>query len=188
MAPFLTLYTPTFRRPRSLVACLASVQAQTVVEQIEHLVIVDHCGKGIGGMYAAIPQYRAAVHGDYVYVLSDDDVLASTDAVERLVAYVREQDFPDVVICTARYGHYPWLPLPSQVARLATEGPLHGAIGLPNIITRGDVWRARCDQYGQAYDGDYTFLRHLWDARCRFEHWPFHFATGPCGGGQPERA
>lgn len=168
-------------------ACFASVEAQTWVREIEHLVVVDHYGKGIGGMYEEIVRYRDAVHGEYVYVLSDDDVLAVPEAVERLAEFVASNDRPDVVICNARYGHYPWLPLPGQIQRLAVDGPLHGAIGLPNTIVRGEVWREFCGSYGPVYDGDYVFLKTLWDARRRFTHWPFHFATGPCGGGQPER-
>jgi glycosyltransferase involved in cell wall biosynthesis len=50
MTPFLTVLTPTYRRPVGLVACLESVWTQTAIDQIEQVVMVDHIGLGIGGM------------------------------------------------------------------------------------------------------------------------------------------
>ena len=63
MTPFISFYTPTYRRPEGLAACLASVGRQTVVDEIEQVVIPDHLGRGIGGMYGELPKYVDALHG-----------------------------------------------------------------------------------------------------------------------------
>jgi hypothetical protein len=47
MQPFLTLYTATYKRPQQLARCLASVAMQTLVNEIEHIVIPDHVGLGM---------------------------------------------------------------------------------------------------------------------------------------------
>ena len=49
---FLSVYTPTYKRPQALARCKASVAAQTI--PTEHVIIVDEIGIGIDGMYGAI--------------------------------------------------------------------------------------------------------------------------------------
>jgi len=43
---FLSVYTPTYKRPQALARCKASVAAQTI--PTEHVIIVDEIGIGIG--------------------------------------------------------------------------------------------------------------------------------------------
>ena len=83
VSPFISFYTPTYRRPKQLSACLASVSAQRGIEPgtIEQVVIADHVGVGIDGMYARVASYAEALHGIYVHFLSDDDVLAGPHVV-----------------------------------------------------------------------------------------------------------
>jgi hypothetical protein len=57
--PFLTFYTPSYRRPHGLAKCLASVQMQTIVSEIEQIVIPDHVGLGVGGMFAQVSRYAS---------------------------------------------------------------------------------------------------------------------------------
>ena len=66
--PFLTFYTPTYKRPEGLAQCLASVAAQTIADEIEQVVIPDHVGIGIDGMYRRLPTYTEAVHGMSVHI------------------------------------------------------------------------------------------------------------------------
>lgn len=152
-APFLTFYTPTYRRPQGLAACLRSVSAQTARDRIEQIVIPDHVGHGIEGMYAAIPQYAAMVHGAYVHLLADDDVLAAPDVVERLEMAIGET-LPPLVIVRALKGA---LTLPLG----AVWPPVCGRIDLGCIITRADVWKRHCGSYGKRYEGDFDFVAAL---------------------------
>lgn len=164
--PFITLYTPTYKRPQALVRCIKSVERQTIADQIEQIIIPDYVGRGVGGMYEQVPQYVSAVHGQYVYFLADDDVLDASDVVERVRDYVQEQDEPPpVIIVRAEKGG---LMLP-----LEPHGePVQGHIDLGCFIVRGDLWRefAGRGAYGNRYEGDYDFGRALWDAGHAFHY------------------
>lgn len=150
MTPFLTLYTPTYRRPQGLARNLASVQAQTAVADIEQIVIPDHVGIGIGGMFSRVPYYADAVHGRYVAFLCDDDVLAGPEVVERLKAVAQAEGYPPLlVVQTAKNGAvYPTHPF---------WPPRLGQIDLNCLIVRSDIWRRHVRAYGNRYEGDYDF-------------------------------
>lgn len=183
MKPFLTFYTPTYRRPQGLARCLASVQAQTVVERIEQIVIPDHCGvggdEGVAAMFGKIPQYANAVHGDYVHILGDDDELASPVVVEIVKEFIEANGRPELVIVDVIKGgaHWPEPPAwPPQLAR----------IDLGCGIVRADVWKHHVADYGAAYEGDFIFYRALHQAGVQAAIFPFLFLTGGVSHGATE--
>lgn len=163
MSPFLTFYTPTYRRPRLLGKCLSSVWMQTAVDDIEQIVVPDHVGVGVGGMYDRIPDYASAVHGDYVHILADDDELATPTAVAALRDDVRGAGNPPLVICRARKGV-------REFPRSRYWPPAFQQIDLGCLVIRADVWRANLGAYGGEYIGDYLLATAL--ARQGIEpHW-----------------
>jgi hypothetical protein len=150
MKPFLSLYTATYKRPQQLARCLASVAGQTLVNEIEHIVIPDHVGLGIGGMYQRVKDYIHAVHGEYVHFLADDDVLADPGVVEVVKQAAEQNDYPPMLIVRAVKGG---LMLPfGQV-----WPPVCGQIDLGCLIARADVWKAHAHRYGNRYEGDFDF-------------------------------
>ena len=155
MTPFLSLYTPTYRRPQGLAANLASVQAQTAVADIEQIVIPDHVGIGIGGMFSRVPQYADAVHGRYVAFLCDDDVLAGPTVVEQLRDVAKAEGYPPLIIVRTQKGGAVW---PDGNA----WPPRMGAIDLNCLIVRSDIWRSHVHCYGNRYEGDFDFAAALW--------------------------
>lgn len=177
--PFMTFYTPTYRRPKGLAACLDSVQRQTAVDAIEQIVIPDHVGLGIGGMYQRIPDYADAVHGDYVHVLADDDVLASPTVVERVRDFARTHDQPALILVAVNKAGN-WI-LPSWP-------PVCGAIDLGCLIVRGDVWQAHAAAYGACYEGDYTFAAALHANHVQAVRMDLHFLSGGVMHGAAEAA
>lgn len=160
MTPFLTLYTPTFRRPQGLARNLASVQAQTAVADIEQIVVPDHVGIGIGGMFSRVQRYADAVHGQYVMFLCDDDVLAGSDVIERLRAAAGAAGFPELLIVQARKGGATWPAAPAWPPRM-------GHIDLNCLVVRSDIWRRHVGRYGDRYEGDFDFAQALWMAGTR---------------------
>ena len=71
---FLSVYTPTFRRPTLLAQCRASVLSQT--EPVQHVIVHDDVGIGIDGDAPATSRTTPQkCTGEYVMVLSDDNVL-----------------------------------------------------------------------------------------------------------------
>ena len=54
--PFLSIYTPTFRRPQYLAKNMASVGRQTAAQHVEQIIVPDHVGYGVvGGLYGRMP-------------------------------------------------------------------------------------------------------------------------------------
>src|SRR5689334_11810505 len=102
MRPFLSVYTPTYKRPGFLALCQASVAMQT--EPCEHVIVHDEVGIGIDGMFAAIKEHAHLVTGEYVLVLSDDNFLVDPDVVADLKAFAQANDWPSVVIWKGQIG------------------------------------------------------------------------------------
>lgn len=180
--PFVTFITPTYRRPKALAHNLASVQAQTAADDIEQIVLPDPVGLGVAeGLYGRLPRYAAAVHGQYVNVLCDDDVLASPQAVELLRAFVRTHARPPkvIVVEVTKGGRR----LPSCLP----EGPPQcGHVDLTSFIVRADIWRQHVDDYGRRYEGDYDHAKALFDAGYGFRFMPQMWAIGGASHGRVE--
>lgn len=183
MNPFLTLYTPTYKRPQGLARCMESVGNQTAVVDIEQIVIPDHLGVGISGMYLRVPYYASATHGQYVAFLCDDDVLASPTVVETVRACAELQGNPAVIVVMAEKGgaRYPQ----GQV-----WPPLCGQIDLNCVIVRGDIWRefAGNGAYGLRYEGDFDFMTALAEAGHAAMFCPIVFSRGGVSRGAAEVA
>lgn len=178
--PFLTIYTPTYRRPQSLIRCLASVQAQTAVRDIEHIVIPDHIGVGVGGMYARVPTYASAMHGQYVMFICDDDKLASPTVVEELRAFaIAKQQPPLIIVQTSKNGKiYPDGP---------SWPPRCGYIDLNCLIARQDVWQAHAHAYATArYESDYDFAHAIYLSGVTPIDLHLLFSTGDVSRGRTE--
>lgn len=178
--PFLTCYTPTYRRPAGLAACLESVRVQTAVAEIQHLVVPDHVGLGIGGMFQQIQQYAPAVRGQYVHILADDDVLASPTVVEQVQIFAEAYDMPPVIVVSVDKAGaiYPCVP--------DVWPPRLGTIDLGCILTRGDVWHAHVGAYGNRYEGDYDHMAALAAAGYGAARFDVLFLRGRVSHGAPE--
>lgn len=136
---------------------MASVASQTLVKEIEQLVIPDHVGVGVDGMYASVPRHKHSIYGDYVMFLCDDDVFADDTVVEQVKAYAVENSNPPLILVATQKGENIWPagnPWP----------PRMGAIDLNCAIVRADVWKQHVASYGHAYEGDYIFLKSLYNA------------------------
>lgn len=158
--PFLTFYVPTYKRPKMLADCLASIQAQSDPDY-EVVLIRDEVGIGIGGMYRDIRNHAEQVSGDYVFVLSDDNLVTDIDFVKGL----KEQaaDNPDVIVFKNEIGRV----LPS----IWGAAPVCGHIDLSCFAVKREVWQANASRWGECYEGDYYFIRALWDAGYIFKWW-----------------
>ena len=175
--PFLSFYTPTYKRPTLLARCRASVGAQTI--PCQHVVIEDTVGLGIHGMYHDIPEHAHLVTGEYVHVLADDDYLEAHDVAERVQAVAFAKSSPEVILVRAiKNGMH----LPSY-----TSGPPKlGQIDLGCVITRRDVWLAHVQDYGRRYEGDFDHVRAMWNCGRRFLFTDILFERGPAMHGRPE--
>lgn len=177
--PFLTFYTPTFRRPQGLTRCLASVRSQTAVDSIEQIVIPDHVGVGVGGMFDRIKQYADAIHGDYVHILCDDDALFAPDVVACVKYFAEAEGSPELIVVDVVKGRNRWPAPPAWPPRF-------GFIDLGCGIVRADVWKRHVADYQPVYEGDITFFNALAAAGVQASIYPILFLTGAVSRGAPE--
>lgn len=175
---FLTIYTPTFRRPKQLERCKASVAAQSE-GGYQHAIVVDDVGLGVAGMFRDIETHHADILGDYVYFLSDDDVFADEHVIRDLKAFVQTADYPDVIMARATIG-------PHTYPIFWEAPPQQGAVTLSNWIVRKHVWVDT--PYGARYEGDADFITACWQKEYRFAWWDRLICRAEgWGRGQPEK-
>ena len=180
MATFLSVYTPTFARPTLLATCRQSVEAQTARDAIQHLIVYDDVGIGIGGMFAEIQEHVGNLRGDYVYILQDDDVLAGPDVVERLRVFAIENNDPAVVIVRNQKRG---MILPTHWM----DRPRRNHIDLGSYVVRRDVLTAHAGDFAPKYDGDFEYIDAVWRAGWRFTWCDLLFARAlGTGLGRPE--
>lgn len=158
--PFLSVYTPTYRRPGLLARCEASVAAQT--EPVQHLIVRDEIGIGVAGMFAAIADHAEGVAGDYVMVLSDDNVLADPWFAAELRARSVAMGAPPVIVFKGQCG-------PSLQPLVWGREPEITRIDLSCFAVRRQLWLDSTDLWGHRYEGDFDFIHALWQQGHRFD-------------------
>lgn len=177
----ITIYTPTYQRPKALTKCIESVQAQTC-QDFEHIVYHDRVGEGIDGMFARVVASSPTFQGEYVYILQDDDWLADAKVIADVKAFIEANDKPPVIICQSRKHH---LRLPTKWGTLP---PWAGTIDLGNFIVRKDIFQVyREGLLTGRYEADFDFIRRIWDAGIEFTWYPRLICeSDQFGQGQPE--
>lgn len=151
-----------------LADCVASVEAQSCPDW-EQVIVRDEVGIGIGGMFGEIERHTDELHGEYVYVLQDDDVIVDSEFVGGLKRFADEQGMPDVVIVRSRKG-------PLDLPMVWEAAPAMGMIDLANYVVRRDVFVRFAGCFGQRYAGDFDFIDAVWRSGARFA-WCTRYAS-----------
>ena len=159
--PFLSVYTPTFRRPAALANCEVSVKAQTI--PCEHVIIPDDVGIGIAGVYADVPRHADKVHGKYVLFLSDDNYIIHADFAERLRDLIKREKNPDVVVFKN--------DIVGCIQPVVWGDVQYGNIDLSCFVVERKIWTAHAECWGHHYAGDFDFISKLWISGYRFYWW-----------------
>lgn len=177
--PMLTIYTPTYKRPTYLKRCLRSVENQTC-QDYQHLVVRDEIGIGIAGMFAEIINHLSEMKGNYIYLLQDDDVLASPDVLEELKKFLQERNRPEVIMVrNVKRGRL----LPTYWE----QAPQLGHVDLGSYIIRRDIFVKNIYRFGPRYEGDFDFIMALWNHGYQFAWLDVLFARAQALGlGRPE--
>lgn len=176
---FLTLYTPTYKRPRLLERCVESVCVQTC-KDFEQIIVRDEVGIGIAGMFREIGEHLREMHGKYVYILQDDDVLSDPEAVGELKAFAVENKYPQVIMVrNVKRGRL----LPTYWK----QAPQLGHVDLGSYVVRKDIFVKNVYRFGPRYEGDFDFISELWNQGYGFAWHDRLFATAQALGlGRPE--
>ena len=157
--PFLTCYTPTFRRPKLLECCCTSVLLQA--ERVQHVIVPDEVGIG-WRIFTEIRRHAHKCIGEYVHFLSDDCALSDSLVSIDLRRFADSSEYPEVIIWKGQYPDSvcPWQP--------AGVRPRLGYINLGNFVVRRDVWLRTADSWMAEYAGDFYYVDSLWERGCRF--------------------
>lgn len=159
---FLSVYTPTYKRPRMLGLCCESVASQT--RPVEHVIVPDLEGLGVAGMFADIPNHAHRVTGDYVMVLSDDNVLADNQFSLGLEAEAAANDYPDVIVFKG--------DILGTIQPVSWGGePVETKIDLSCFAVKREIWQRHAADWGHRYCGDFDFIHKLWENQYRFHWW-----------------
>lgn len=177
--PFLTIYTPTYKRPKFLAINKRSVDAQTCTDY-EHIIHVDGQGVGVGGMFRQMKADAEAFRGDYVYILQDDDRLCDDYVVADLQRFAQANDNPPVIICRNRKSN---MMLPDRWGMR----PEKAHIDLGSYVIRRDVFLQYKDNFAERYEADFFFIAAVWDAGVPFSWFDRLIAeSDQFGFGRPE--
>lgn len=158
MTPFLTVFTRHLaNRPTLYAQHCASLEAQTCQDFV-HLVITDDASRGWPWAESLFETHKDEVHGDYVFQLDDDDVLATPKAVAMLKTAVDDSQ-ADIVVF--RVDHLRLGILPD--ASVWGKQPLCGHIGGEDFIVRREIWQRHIHTRNTGlYESDFGFMAELW--------------------------
>lgn len=161
----LTLVTRTCR-PILLKRCITSVIDQTRADLIQHYIIHDDEGKGVGWANRQLAEHAEHYTGDYVQILDDDDWLAYPQFAAELGKIVIQQDRPDVIVCKMDLCGRT-LPTSAVWQRF----PVRGHIAFPNVIMRRDVFWGHKGTIPNGPCGDFALFAAIWQEKPRAYWW-----------------
>jgi predicted O-methyltransferase YrrM len=174
--PFLSIITRCYKRPKLLEINVKSVDAQSD-QDIEHLLIQDNRGVGIGGANQSFFRLRDLVEGQWVYILDDDDRLVYPDFVKELKKIVRQHD-PQVVMVKVEVER-PGYILPDTWE----NRPILNRIRSLNYIVKSALWKRYISHFAKPAAGDFAFIDEIWKSEPRIFWWNGIVAKVPCAGG-----
>lgn len=164
--PLLTIVTRTFNgRPVGMAANVASVDRQKERHEIQRLLVFDQERRGIEWSHINLRNVVSEIYGDYVMLLDDDDFLIVDDLVPTLRKQVALS--PDVVIARMNMGDGRILPDDDTWKR----EPVHSHMPSTSCIVRRDVWNEHVTDFTAKYDGDFDFIRAVWNHGHPFHWW-----------------
>lgn len=157
--------------------CKTSVANQST--PVEHVIVEDTVGLGVGGMYQDIRHHAFKVTGEYVMVLSDDNILTDPHFALDLEKIAWEHDRPDVIVFKGVTGN--------TVQPAHWGEPIETKIDLSCFAVAHDLWVEYADRWGDRYEGDFDFVRALWDDGYEFCWWDrLAFKALQISAGRPE--
>lgn len=157
--PFLTILTRAIRNGESYARsalvqrCYRSVEDQTD-RDLEWVMVIND---GSGGVEASYTQLRdVQVHGDYVYILDDDDYLSNPNFVKQL----KEAEPADFYIVKI---HFDVQKRDLPDAAHWQQPPALGHISIENLVVSRAIWEKERYALKPAYEADYYFIKWLFD-------------------------
>jgi len=156
--PLLSIVTRCYKRPKALKINQASVLSQKDGD-VEHMLIVDDEGRGTFWANCSFYRNHDKVHGDYVFIMDDDDYLAYDGFVGHLREIVERYQPAIIMVKAEAAGRI----LPTDLVWKQERYPVVGQIGSGNFVVRADLWHKHIEAFCQPVAGDYTFICDVFD-------------------------
>lgn len=157
--PFLSILTRVHgeRRPNGFAANKASVASLTS-RSYEHIFIHDKIGLGRYYANMAFTLACAAIEGEFVFMLDDDDFIVNDRMIEELQQIVKVKPETDVIVFrniikNGTFNNY--YPSPEC---WASQVPKIAHIGGSCFVCRAEVYKEFVGHFGRPACGDYYML------------------------------
>jgi hypothetical protein len=135
-------------------ANMESLRRQTCQDYIQ-TILDDPDGRGIGWSYSNMAAYAPKLTGQYIWILDDDDMVASRTFVADLKRI--EQEFkPDVIMVKMDHGPRGILP-----NRTWQRRPEIGDIGCSAFVVKRRIWQRHARLFSATYAGDFDFINSI---------------------------
>jgi hypothetical protein len=134
-----------------LAANMESLRTQTCEDYVQTL-LDDPEGRGIGWSYTNMAAYAPMLRGEYIWILDDDDMVASTTFVADLKRIEQEYK-PDVIMVKMDQGKRGILPDGCWQKR-----PELGGIGCSAFVVKRSIWQKHARFFSATYAGDFDFI------------------------------
>jgi len=146
--------TRSYKRPTDLERCIESVQCQTN-PNFEQIIIRDDGGHGLHWANKQIFEQSWKCHGQYVYILDDDDFLLCDNFIAELDTILNNLETPpDIIFCKG------WITnnlFPKEWKKY----PDRGAVGSPNFIVKREIFLEHAPKWDESRAADYQFLKSI---------------------------
>lgn len=165
-APFLSIVTRHLTtRTELLERLVSSIKSQTDAD-LEHIILTDDEGRGLGWANQQFARHKDLPEGRYVMMLDDDDWLADEHAVEDLKDYATileatTLEYPVAIVYFDYRGPAVGY-LPSEEMTKIWQ-PVPGHISGQGLIVRTDVWKELIHHFDDSYEGDFHFIKAVWE-------------------------
>jgi hypothetical protein len=161
--PFLSIVTRTHKRPIQLLQCLESISKMTD-NDYENVLLVDSSDRGIGvgaanGMFA---RNKHRIHGKWVYILDDDNILIDNDLLKS-IKKIDNKEHPDVIMF--RISHE-GLVLPEDSHWKKAPEIKH--VDSSCLAVRKEIWDRHIASFNKPSCGDFFFARELYNKGYKF--------------------
>lgn len=167
--PFLSIVTrcSPSGRERFLEHNIRTVAAQSD-QRLEHI-FIRSAGQSVVEANQSFHRVFSLIHGQYVFILDDDDYLFDPDFVSQARQLAQAEACDVIMVKERRLPMGEHLPkgdiLPSAAHWL--KPPILGQVSASNYIVKRDLWLEHIEVFGQhGYGGDYYFIKKLFDLGC----------------------
>lgn len=152
-------------REKSLERLLASMTL-FCPHSFDHWLLIDSDCKGVSSANGLFEKNKKLIHGDYVYMMDDDDWFTYPTFPQDLLRFIEEENFPDIIMMrfsiVGRNLPQPW----GDFALLR-----FCKVGTPNFCLRREVWLDHIKHFSGPSGGDFRMIESLQTADYSVAWW-----------------